>query len=106
FQGKFGEASKYWIYLLKTVLGGWFVWTLRMPISEMRWRFSGAALVAGAAAFLFWIGLDGWYPKLGGSGPPWNPPADFPGHPALSWFFVTVRLIGSVLVVPPLEEVF
>jgi len=36
----------------------------------------------------------------------WNPFAQFGAKSALSWFFVAMRLLGSSLVVPPLEEVF
>jgi len=96
----------------------------------MRWSFSPLAVGAGVLVFLLWVGLDGCYPsldtvmshsvrpllgKLGMSGMVpeaakpsalWNPHAAFPESPALAWGFVVVRLAGSALVVPPLEEVF
>ena len=37
---------------------------------------------------------------------PWNPPAQFGAGAALAWLFIVVRVAGSTLVVPPLEEVF
>ncbi len=40
------------------------------------------------------------------AGSPWNPHAQFGQGSALAWLFITVRLGGSTLVVPPLEEVF
>ena len=113
-QGKFGEESKYWFYVLKTFVGAGMVWAVRPLIAEMRWSFSWEAVVAGIAVFLMWIGIDGFYPHLSslmGSGtdeaPPslWNPLLHFQDAPALAWFIVIVRLLGSTFVVPPLEEV-
>jgi CAAX prenyl protease-like protein len=37
--------------------------------------------------------------------PQWNPLLHF-GNSVAGWFFITVRLLGSSIVVPPLEEVF
>jgi CAAX prenyl protease-like protein len=37
---------------------------------------------------------------------PWNPQLQFGAGAALAWFFIAVRIIGSSLVVPALEEVF
>ena len=105
-QGWFGEAAHYWIYLAKTLVGAWLVWTLWPSITEMRWAFSWEAVVVGVAVFVMWVGLDPYYPKLGKPGTPWNPPHQFGGGSALAWMFIAVRLAGSALVVPPLEEVF
>jgi CAAX prenyl protease-like protein len=114
-QGKFGEASRYWIYLIKTGVGAWLVWTMRPLVPEMRWRCSAHALGVGIVVFIVWISLDDWiqwlgfkgsYPKLGGGSLPWNPLAHFGAGAVAAWGFVAVRLLGSALVVPPLEEVF
>ena len=39
-QGQFGEASRYWFYLAKTVVGAWLIWEMRPFVSEMRWAMS------------------------------------------------------------------
>jgi len=67
------------------------------------------------------VGLDPHYPRLdallakvGLAAPPdpaeaptpWNPFARFGAGSALGWLFVLVRIAGSTLVVPPLEEAF
>src|SRR5207253_1613169 len=52
------------------------------------------------------VGLESWCPKASGSVTPWNPHAQFGQGSMLAWLFVTVRTIGSAIVVPPLEEVF
>jgi uncharacterized protein len=128
-QGQFGEAGRYWFYLIKTVIGAWLVWSLRLAIGEMKWALSWAALAAGVAVFALWVGLDRLYPSLdellrkacplldrvglkawcpppGGAPPAWNPHQQFGANSSLAWFFITVRLAGSSIVVPPLEEVF
>jgi CAAX prenyl protease-like protein len=119
-QGWFGETGRYWVYLAKTVTGAWMLWQLRDAILEMKWAWSWEAIVVGILVFVMWVGLDPYYHgqdalwhKLGlGKDPaenppdPWNPFATFREASALAWFFVVVRIAGSTLVVPPLEEVF
>ena len=129
-QGQMGEASRYWFYLAKTVVGVWLIWTVWPVVTEMRWAVSWEAVVVGVLVFAMWVGLDGhypsldqliqshlrpflksiglesWCPKPAIAGPPWNPHLQFGPNVALAWFFIGVRLAGSTLVVPPLEEVF
>ena len=129
-QGWFGEAGRYWFYLIKTFVGAWMVWVLHPFIAEMRWKLSWEAFTVGVAVFVIWVGLDGsyptpdeliqkylcpllksvglesWCPKADRPKPPWNPFTQFASLPGLAWLFVVVRIVGSTLVVPPLEEVF
>lgn len=105
-QGTLGEPSRYWFYLSKTLVGAWLLWAVWPVVIEMRWRLSWEAVVAGVGVFALWVGLDPWYPKLGGAGRSWNPFEAFDNANRLAWAFIAVRLLGSVLVVPPLEEVF
>jgi CAAX prenyl protease-like protein len=112
----FGPAGRYWIYLAKTLLGAAMLVAVWPAVEEMRWAWSWEALAVGVGLFVLWAGLDdlfvslGWkgsYPKLNfGAGAPWNPHAHFGQGALWAWFFVVVRLAGSTLVVPPLEEVF
>jgi hypothetical protein len=105
-QGQFGEASSCWFYLAKTLVGAWLIWEMRLFVSEMRWSFSWEAVAVGVAVFAVWVGLDDFYPKIGRAGPVWNPHLQFGDQSALAWLFVATRIVGSSLVVPPLEEVF
>ena len=118
-QGKLGAGSQYWVYLAKTILGAWMIWVLRPVLLEMRWNFGWEAVAAGVLVFVLWVGLDGLYPDLdrlmgflqskpgpGAAHVLWNPPQHFGSGSILGWFFIAVRIIGSSLVVPPLEEVF
>jgi membrane protease YdiL (CAAX protease family) len=127
-QGQFGEASRYWCYFAKTIVGAALVWATWPWVKEMRFQWSWDAALVGVLVFGLWVGLDGFYPNLNellraiarplakplGLGswcattadapPPWNPHAHL--GPTAAWAFVVVRLLGSTLVVPPLEETF
>ena len=113
-QDKFGDAGRYWVYLAKTLAGAAMLAVVWRHIQELKWRFSWEALVTGIGVFAVWVGLDEIiarlglpaYPKLKAGGPPWNPHEAFGAGFALAWFFAVVRIAGSTLVVPPLEETF
>jgi hypothetical protein len=105
-QGRLGEDSRFWLYLLKTLVGGWLLWLVWPVVEELRWEFSWRAVVVGALVFGIWVGLDPYYPKLQARGEGWDPLTRFGESSAAAWFFVVVRFVGSVIVVPPLEEVF
>jgi len=110
-----GEVGRSWLYLGKTLLAGWMLWTVRQVVTEMRWKVSWEGVVVGVGVFVLWVSLDpllvklglaNSYPKMKLSGAAWNPHAIFGAGSTLAWFFIVVRLVGSSLVVPPLEEVF
>ena len=107
-QGWFGEDSKYWLYLVKTLVGAWLVWEMRPFVEEMRWKISWEAVVVGIAIFVAWVGLDDLYPRLSKleEAAAWNPHKQFGAGSAMAWFYIAVRIAGSSIVVPPLEEVF
>lgn len=131
-QGQFGEASRYWFYLAKTLVGVWMLWVVRPLIPEMRWRMSWEGVAVGVIVFAIWVGLDPWYPgstelweRVGcpllgmvglewGCGevseavaaPQWNPFEQFGAGSWLALLFVGTRILGSTLVVPVIEEVF
>ncbi len=105
-QGRLGDAPQYWIYALKTIAGAGLLWLVRPAVAEMRWKFSWEALAAGLLVFAVWIGLDGRYPLLDGHDGTFNPLRTYGPDSVMAWMFITIRLLGSSLVVPPLEEVF
>ncbi len=118
-QGSLGESSRYWIYAAKTVVGAWLIWMVWPLVTEMRWKFSAVAVLAGVGVFALWVGLDRFVPgqqelwvQLGLSKSPatptapWNPLAHFSDAAVLGWFFVAIRILGSAIVVPPIEEAF
>ena len=105
-QGQLGTASAYWFYLVKTLVGAGLVWLTWPVVAEMRWRVTPVAVLTGGVVFAVWVGLDAYYPKLATTGDAWNPPHAFGEGAALAWFFIGVRIVGSALVVPMIEEVF
>jgi uncharacterized protein len=121
-QGRLGEHSQYWVYLAKTVVGAAMIWVARPFIPEMRWKWSWQAWAVGVGVFVLWVGLDPYYPKLDAllvrvglskaksaaeaAAMAWTPQAHFGAGTAWAWLFIAVRIAGSSLVVPPLEEVF
>lgn len=105
-QGQFGDAGQYWIYAAKTAIGAWMLWLFRSHIREMRWNVSWEAVAAGIAVFLIWVGLDGWYPMLADRHATFNPERTFGNGAPLAWAFIALRLLGSSLIVPPMEELF
>lgn len=118
-QGLLGEAGRYWIYAAKTFLGAVILWQVWPFVREMRWRVTMAGIGVGVVIFVLWVALDPLVPnqqklwlQLGISKPPatpelpWNPFLQFGDTSFLGWFFVVVRIAGTTLVVPPLEEAF
>jgi CAAX prenyl protease-like protein len=104
-QGQFGPTSLYWMYLLKTIVGGWLIWESRPFVQEMRWKISWEAVLTGIVVCIVWIGLDGLYPRLAKPETSWDPVKQFGAASGQAWFWNITRLIGSSVVVPPLEEV-
>jgi len=106
-----GDTGLYWIYLLKTVVGAAMIWSMYPVVAEMRWKWSWEAVLAGVGVFLLWIKLGdlmrgvglGSFGEWRTTSKPWNPHVDYP---RLANFLIIVRIAGSALVVPPLEEVF
>jgi hypothetical protein len=115
-QGSAGTASHYWLYALKIVICGGLVWALRSAVPEIRWTISLPAVAAGVGVFALWVGLEGHYPPLGdllskpkpGATPPhvWNPHHDLGDGSLLAWGMIILRVLGTTLVIPPIEEVF
>ena len=78
---------------------------MRPIVSEMRWAISWEAVVIGIAVFVMWVGIDPYYPQFKSS-ELWDPHRQFGQNSALAWLMIVTRILGSTLVVPPLEEVF
>lgn len=122
-QGKLFPGSQYWLYIAKTAIGAALLWITRPWVPEARWTFSPSAIAAGVGVAALWIGLEGLYPSLESlanharaflhlapqkTKPTelWNPFAFFGNDSPVAWLTVVVRIAGSSLVVPVLEETF
>jgi CAAX prenyl protease-like protein len=106
-QEAFAGPPRFWLYLVKMLVGLACINAVRPLVAEMRWAVSWEAVVVGVLVCALWVGLDPWYPKLGSvakASPAWNPFYQFGAGSVMGWFFVAVRTFGSALVVPPIEE--
>ena len=94
--------SLLWVYPVKTtVTGGLLLW-FRKTYSEIKPDFSLLAIAVGVVVFLLWIPLYGGYLLL--SEPQIVNPYELAGSLALPW--IAIRLLGSSIVVPVMEELF
>jgi CAAX prenyl protease-like protein len=97
------NLSQYFLYPLKTLfVGTLIIYYLPQWKSEIRFTLDWAALLAGVFVFLIWIGLEGTVPQIGDT-EGFNPNQVDP-----NWIspLIGIRLIGAVLVVPVMEELF
>ena len=101
-----GEGTRFWFYFIKTFVGLWLVWEMRLVAAEVRWAMSWEAVVIGIAVFFMWVWLDPYYPQAKPSKDVWNPFAEFGENSSTAWLFAGARIFGMTIVVPPLEEAF
>jgi CAAX prenyl protease-like protein len=104
--GKASGWERYWIYVVEMAVGLWCILVTRSVVLEMRWTFSWEAVAVGIFVFVFWVGLDPYYPQASKDKPTWNPFQELGANSVMAWFFVGVHTVGSAVVVPPIEEVF
>lgn len=97
------------VYAAKLGLVAVVAWLCRSTWGDLRpWlgpRALGLAIGLGALVAVAWVGLDRAYPRLGALGSRVGfDPRGLP--PGARFGFVAVRLVGLVVVVPLIEELF
>jgi CAAX prenyl protease-like protein len=91
------------IYPLKTAITTALLWQYRHHYTELVWHWSWLAVAGGVFVFGMWIPLSD--PRLVMGAPTLLvSPFQLAGRWALPW--IAVRLLGSALVVPVMEELF
>ena len=90
-------ANLIWVYPLKVLLVAAALLVFRRRYEELRPGFSWLAVGIGLLAIVIWIVIDPFYPKFGPA-----TPFDASGQ----WLFILARVIGAVIVVPLMEELF
>ncbi len=106
-----GQPSSFWYplaYTAKALAVAVLAWNYRATWADLRPWPSVTALVLGALTGIvvwgLWIGLDGWYPTLSlGKRVGFDVGVLSPGA---RWAFIVVRLLGLVVLVPLIEELF
>jgi CAAX prenyl protease-like protein len=97
-------------YVLRTIAVAALLVALRRHYTPVRWNAWGLGLIVGVAGIVQWVGMQLWlqraFPSWFAPSPdPFDPTTAF-DSPAVVWAFVAVRVIGAVLVVPVMEELF
>ncbi len=98
-----------WLYPIKALLVGALLWHFRRSYSELKsfvaltWQHWLAAVITGAVVFVLWINLDVGWGMLAGNPAGFNPSM---ADGSIDWRFAIPRLLGAVLVVPLMEELF
>ncbi|MDR3637234.1 MAG: CAAX prenyl protease-related protein [Isosphaeraceae bacterium] len=98
-----------WLYALKVGLVGVVAWACRSTWRDLKpWPGLGGALGAvalGLAVAAVWVGLEGHYPKLSFLGGRTAFDPNVLGK-AAKWAFLALRMLGLVVLVPVVEELF
>jgi CAAX prenyl protease-like protein len=107
-----GRISPLWYplaYAARAAIVALLLWYYRATLADFlplpRWRSIGLAVVLGLCVFGLWIGLDGHYPpiRLLGSRVGFDVGVLRMPERAL---FITARMLGLVVLVPLIEELF
>lgn len=95
------------LYPIKTIVVGAALWYFRNSYVELRPNFSLLAVAVGLVVIVIWIWIDPFYPHLDvllGKSKPFDPHTL--GSAARMWAFIAFRVVGAVIVVPLMEELF
>ncbi len=97
------NVSQGLIYTVKTVLvAAGLIYFRDAYKHEISFSFSWLALISGVFVFVVWVLPEGLYPQIGYS--EFNPYEQASGYGV--YFVIIFRLIGAILVVPLMEELF
>lgn len=98
-----------WAYVARTFAVGALLWYFRGSYERIRWNHWGLGLMVGVIGFFQWVGmqrlLEERFELFRPDGNLFNPELFF-DDPAARWSFIAVRLLGAVIVVPLMEELF
>jgi exosortase E/protease (VPEID-CTERM system) len=91
------SAGFEWLYPLRVVAAAGTLWYFRRSYRDLDWRFGWFGAGAGLLVFAIWMGLE---PRASSGAPAALLEAS--GAARISW--ITLRIIGAVLLVPIAEE--
>jgi CAAX prenyl protease-like protein len=97
------NANLLWVYPAKVIAVAAALIYFRKEYEELRPGFSLLAVIVGLMAIAIWIGIDPFYPKHG-SGAAFDPTTI--SSLAQRNTFLVFRILGAVIVVPVMEELF
>ena len=95
-------------YVLKTIAVAAMLLAFRRAYTKVRWNHWWLGVIVGVVGIFQWVGMQLFLQRFTlfqPSGEPFDPTKAF-ASPAAMYAFIAVRLIGAVLVVPVMEELF
>ena len=99
-------------YAIKTVVVAAALVLLWKHYTKIRWNHWWLGIIVGVAGIFQWVLMQLWLQRhvtfvdwFQPAEDAFNPMAAY-SQPAMLWGFVTVRIIGAVIVVPVMEELF
>ena len=113
----FLQAGVWWpaayaiLYAVKTIVVATLLVLLWSYYTKIRWRYWWLGILFGVVGILQWVPMQLWlqvhfeFFRVNDPEKAFNPFRDLPS-PGLQFSFIAVRLIGAVLVVPVMEELF
>ena len=103
YVGPLFNISRTLIYPIKTALvAASLIYFWNVYKQEIRFSFSWLPVISGVVVFFIWVLPEGLYPQIGHS--EFNPYIHASGYGV--YFVITFRMIGAILVVPLMEELF
>ena len=103
YLGPLFKISKGIIYPAQTIaIGACLYYFRKVYLDEIRLQIDVPAILAGIFVFVIWVMSEGYYPAIGSS--EFNP-YEY-GKGSMVWMLMGFRLIGAVLVIPLMEELF
>jgi CAAX prenyl protease-like protein len=97
-------------YATKVVVVALALIVLWRHYTKISWRYWWLGLIIGVIGIFQWVGMQLWLQRhvefFAPSGDPFDPTKTFAGSDGMLYAFLTFRIIGAVLVVPVMEELF
>lgn len=97
-------------YVARTVLAGIALIVLWRHFTPIRWNYWWLGVIVGVIGVLQWVpmqlGLQAWLPQFFSPDENAFNPRTYFESPAAMWSWIAIRMIGAVIVVPIMEELF
>jgi CAAX prenyl protease-like protein len=108
-----GSQAK-WLYVpayaLRTVVAAALLWGLRKHYTKIRWNGWWLGVIVGVVGIFQWVGMQLWLERhfawFRPSPDAFNPKSQYGAGSGSYLAFVAMRMVGAVLVVPFMEELF
>jgi CAAX prenyl protease-like protein len=96
-------------YFARTIIVGVMLWLFWPHYTKVRWNYWWLGLIVGVVGIFQWIGMQLFlqrYSEFFRPGENVFDPTKVYSSPAMLWTFIAMRMIGAVIVVPVMEELF